>query len=169
MDPGVALAAPRRSRWVWPIGALVAAALLLLVVPAAAALPLAVGHAQYHAIMALAVLAPAFLIAWRRRAPSLATTAALLGFGAFGIAQVVESVGGLGYGPDNDSRVNGLANVHDLGLGLSAIGLVTLLAGIVVSMASIVGRRTHRPLLASAGAAPPPLVGGVGGAQVGGV
>src|SRR6185503_2348183 len=92
----------------WLVATVVVAALVMLVVPAALGLPLAVEHAQFHALFALVLLVPAAVIAWRSRiAPTIASTAPVLGFALFGVAQIVESLGGLGFGPDNDARVNG--------------------------------------------------------------
>ena len=114
-----------RSRLVWFVVALLVWALVMLVVPAVLALPLAVGHVQYHAVFAIGALIPALVIALRRGdRPTMASTAPIIGLAALAIAQLVESVGGLGYGPDNDGRVNGLVAFHDLGLAIMPIGLV---------------------------------------------
>jgi hypothetical protein len=78
------------------------------------AVPLAVGHAQFHAMFALGVLMPACVLAWRAARPNVASIAPTVGMLSLGIAQLVESVGGLGYGPDNNGRVNGLAAIIDV-------------------------------------------------------
>jgi hypothetical protein len=140
----------RQSLFVLAIVALALWALVMLVVPALLALPLAVGHAQYHAIVALLALLPALVIAVRRGArPTMASAAPIVGFGAFAFTQLVESIGGLGYGPDNADRVNGLVAFHDLGLAITPFGLVGALAGVVVGIGLLVGRRSGRPVLAA--------------------
>ena len=146
--------------------ALAMAALLLLIVPAALAVPLAVGHAQFHAIMALSVLAPAAVIAWRSRGLTLASAAPILGFAGFAAAQLVESVGGLGYGPDNDRRVNDLVAFHDVGLLLTPLGLIAALVGLAIGLGAFIGRRTGRPLAAIVGTLIVLIVGGYGTAKL---
>lgn len=150
----------RQSKLIWLVAALGAWALVMLVVPALLALPLAVGHAQYHAILALVVLTPALVIALRRgERPTIASTAPIIGLAALALTQLVESVGGLGYGPDNDVRVNGLVAFHDLGLSITPIGMVAALLGVTAGIGMLVGRRSGRPALA-AGVAVLVVVGG---------
>ena len=145
----------------WLVGIVVVAALAMLVVPAALRLPVAVGHAQFHALFALALLAPAAAIAWRSRIrPTIASTAPILGFVLFGVAQIVEALGGLGFGPDNDSRVNELAAVHDLGLQLTPIGLVGAVLGATIGLGVLIGRATGRRVAGFAAALVVLLVGG---------
>jgi hypothetical protein len=148
------------------IAALAAAAPLLLVVPAVLALPLAIGHAQFHAIMALSVLVPAAVIAWRSRGLSTASAAPILGLLAFAAAQLVESVGGLGYGPDNDRRVNDLVAFHDIGLLLTPLGLAAAVLGGAIGLGALIGRRTGRPMVAIAGTLIVLVVGGFGMAKL---
>jgi len=157
----------RRSKLFWLVGALGMWALAMLVVPAALALPLAVGHAQYHAVMAISALLPALVIALRRgEQPTLASAAPILGLSAFAFCQLVESIGGLGYGPDNDRRVNDLVAFHDIGLAITPFGLVAVLAGVTIGVGVLVGRRTGRPALAAGLAVLIVVVGGVGVAKL---
>lgn len=143
--------------------ALMAWALVMLVLPAALALPLAVGHAQFHAIFALFVVLPALAIATRRGSePTIASTAPIVGLASAAIAQLVESVGALGYGPDNDLRVNGLVALHDIGLAITPLGLIAALAGVTVGIGVLVRRRTGRPVLAAAMSVSFLIVGGFG-------
>jgi hypothetical protein len=131
--------------------ALMAWALFMLVLPAALALPLAVGHAQVHAIFALVVLLPALALASRRGSrPTIASKAPIVGLATVAVAQLVESVGALGYGPDNDLRANGLVALHDIGLAITPLGLIAALAGITVGIGVLVRRRTGRPALTAA-------------------
>jgi hypothetical protein len=130
-------------------------------------LPLAVGHAQFHAILALATLLPALAIAIRRSVqPTIASTAPIVGLATFALAQLVESVGGLGYGPDNEGRVNGLVAFHDIGLAITPLGLVAALAGVVVGIAVLVGRRSRRPGVAAGTAVLILVAGGIGVAKL---
>jgi hypothetical protein len=157
----------RLSKFLVALLALGLWAIVMLVVPAALALPLAVGHAQYHAILALAALLPAVLIAFRRGAqPTIASTAPTVGLAVFAVTQLVESVGGLGYGPDNDGRVNGLVAFHDIGLAITPIGLVSALVGVVVGIGVLAARRSRRPALAAALSALVLVVGGIGVAKL---
>jgi hypothetical protein len=138
-----------RSRFVQLLGVLLAWALVMLLVPTLLALPLAVGHAQLHAMSAVIVLAPALVIALRRGdRPTMASTAPIVGLAVLAIAQLVESIGGLGYGPDNDQRVNDLVAFHELGLAVMPGGLAAALAGVTTGIGVLVGRRTGRPGLA---------------------
>lgn len=153
----------RRSKVSLLVAALVAWGVAMLVLPALLALPLAVGHAQFHALFALAVLAPAFAIALRRgNGPNLAATAPVAGLATLALAQLVESVGGLGYGPDNDARVNGLAAFHDIGLAVMPLGLGAALVGVTAGVGVLVGRRSGRPALGAALAAFVLVGGGFG-------
>ncbi|HYK95703.1 MAG TPA: hypothetical protein VE011_07570 [Candidatus Dormibacteraeota bacterium] len=145
------------------LGGVAAWAVVLLSVPALLALPLAVGHAQLHAAGALAVLAPALAIAWRQgERHTLASAAPLGGLTALALAQLVESVGGLGYGPDNEQRVNGLVAFHDLGLAIMPIGLVAAVAGTAIGIGALVVQRTGRQALGAVLAALVLAVGGLG-------
>jgi len=157
----------RQSKATWLVAALGFWAVVMLTVPALLALPLAVGHAQFHAILAIAALLPALAIALRRgEHPSIASIAPITGLALFAITQLVESIGGLGYGPDNDGRVNELVAFHDIGVAITPIGLVALLVGVTVGVGALVGRRSRRPALAAAVAALVLVAGGIGVAKL---
>jgi len=94
----------------------------------------ATGHAQMHAVIAAICFGIALTVVARWPAAGLAVIAPALGFCAFAVAQLTESLGAFGYGPDNDGRVNGLVVFHDLGVGLSALGLVSLIVGASVGV-----------------------------------
>jgi hypothetical protein len=113
----------------------------------------AAGHAVFHALVALGTLLPALGIAWRWPEAGLASRAPALGLFAFAVAQLVESLGAFGYGPDNAERINGMVVLHDLGLGLTAVGMVVALAGIVVGIAVAANRRPGPARLVIAGGA----------------
>ncbi|HEY8239320.1 MAG TPA: hypothetical protein VIF63_07775 [Candidatus Limnocylindrales bacterium] len=157
----------RQSKSVWLLATLVAWAMVMLSVPAALALPLAIGHAQYHAVLALVVLLPALVIALRKgERPTIASTAPIAGLAIFAVTQLVESIGGLGYGPDNDGRVNGLVAFHDLGVAITPIGLLAVLVGLTAGVGALIGRRFRRPALAAAVSAFVLVVGGIGVAKL---
>jgi hypothetical protein len=156
-----------RSTLVGFVVALAGSAVVMLVVPAVLALPLAVGHAQYHAVFALAVLVPALVVARRGGSrPTMATAAPILGLAAVAVTQLAESIGALGYGPENDERVNGLVAFHDLGLAITPLGLVAAMVGVTIGLAVAVGRRTGRPMAAAAVAIAVLAIGGVGAAKL---
>jgi hypothetical protein len=157
----------RQSKFIVGLAVLGAWALVMLVGPAALGLPLAVGHAQYHAILAIAALVPALAVALRRGAkPTMASTAPIVGLATLAVAQLVESVGGLGYGPDNDGRVNGLVAFHDIGLAITPIGLTAALVGVVIGVGVLAWRRSKRPVLAAALSLLILVVGGIGVAKL---
>jgi hypothetical protein len=155
---------PTRTRGVLLVLVGIAAgwSLVMLIVPAALQLPLAVGHAQFHALFAAGVLLPAAVLAWRNRQPTLASIAPVSGLLMLAYAQMVDSVGGLGYGPDNDGRVNALANVHDLAQGLVGLGLMGVAIGVGTGIGTLVAQRTGRRLMGLVAAALAIVVGGFG-------
>ena len=119
------------------------------------------GHAVFHALFALAVLLPALAIAWRWPAAGLASRAPVLGLLALAAAQFVESLGAFGYAPDNDTRANGMVALHDIGLALTALGLMAAVAGVVLGVMVAAGRRTGTLRLATMAAAALLGVGGI--------
>jgi hypothetical protein len=127
-------------------------ALLLVAVPSVgAAAMFAVGaavqavvageHGQFHALFAAAFLAPALVLAIRRPRGGAAATPAIIGLTIAALSQLVEGVGGFGYGPGNVDRVNGLVALHDLGVILAPIGLVAAALGITMSVAQLIRPR----------------------------
>ncbi len=137
----MALAPAHRGRSVRLLVAAALVCLVQLVVAQFLSSTVAAGHAQFHAFIALVAVAVALGIAWRWPASGLAGLAPVVGFSAFAVAQFVESLGAFGYGPDNDGRINGMAGLHDLGLGLTALGLVAAVAGLSVGVAAAGIRR----------------------------
>jgi hypothetical protein len=99
----------------------------------------AAGHVRYHASIALVVLAMAILPA-RRAEGSARAMAPAIGLWLFAAAQLVEAVGGAGFDAANETR-NGIAWIHDLGLGLTALGLVAAVVGIAVGIRDALARR----------------------------
>jgi hypothetical protein len=99
----------------------------------------AAGHVRYHALSALVVLAIAVLAA-RRAGVGGRAAAPAIGLWVFAAAQLVEAVGGAGFNADNETR-NELAVIHDLGLGVSAIGLVAAVLGISIGIGDALANR----------------------------
>jgi hypothetical protein len=99
----------------------------------------AAGHVRYHAVVALVVLAISVVLArragdsWRPMGPSM-------GLGLLAFAQLVEAVGGAGFDAANETR-NGLAVIHDLGIGLTSLGIVAAILGIAVGIWDALARR----------------------------
>jgi hypothetical protein len=99
----------------------------------------AAGHVRYHALIALVVLAIAVVSA-RRAGDSWRAFAPSIGLWLLAFAQLVEAVGGAGFDADNETR-NGLAVIHDLGIGLTSLGLVAVILGIAVGIWDALARR----------------------------
>jgi hypothetical protein len=99
----------------------------------------AAGHVRYHAMVGLAALAVAVLPAWRARGSRRAAAPAI-GLLLLAAAQLVEAVGGAGFDADNATR-NDLAAIHDLGLGLTEIGLVAAVLGIAIGIRDMLAGR----------------------------
>jgi hypothetical protein len=117
------------------VGVPAVAAGVMFVVGALVQAVVAGGHGQFHALFASVFLVPALVLAVRRPRGGSASGPAIIGLTIAALTQLVEGVGGFGYGPDNDGRVNVLAQVHDLGLLLAPVGLVAAAAGITVGVA----------------------------------
>jgi hypothetical protein len=106
------------------------------------------GHAQFHALFALVALGIAGVLVTPPRGTTLASLAPSMGLLVLALAQVVEGVGAFGYGPDGNSRANGLVALHDLGFLLMPVGLMAVAVGVAVGIGAIVARRSGRPKLA---------------------
>jgi len=130
------------GRWaLWLVGAGVVAAAVIFGVGVLVRSIVAGEHGMYHALFASVFLAPALVLAIRRPRGGTASTPAIIGLTIAALSQLVEGVGGFGYGPDNDGRVNALAQVHDIGLALAPIGMVAAALGITVSAAQVIRPR----------------------------
>jgi hypothetical protein len=149
---------------------LVAAALLTTIGLLAASVLVgagsAAGHAQFHAILALAALLPAGILVARTDHPTVASRAPAIGLWLLAATQLIEGLGALGYGADGYTRANGLVALHDLGLGLAPIGLIGAAVGVAAGIGALVGRRTGRPRVAAAVTVLAGLVGLVGVAKM---
>jgi hypothetical protein len=103
----------------------------------------AAGHALFHGLFAVLVLGVAIGIRALSPTGGLTTAAPAAGLAVFVIPQIVESFGAYGYSPDNATR-NSLAVIHDLGQGLSVIGLVAAVLGIAVGIWAAARARSGR-------------------------
>jgi hypothetical protein len=123
------------------VGAPTVGAVVMFVVGALVQQIVAGEHGQFHALFASVFLAPALLLAVRRPNGGAIVTPAIIGLTAAAISQLVEGVGGFGYGPGNEARVNALAQVHDLGVMLAPLGLVAAALGVTVAVAQLIRPR----------------------------
>lgn len=57
----------------------------------------------------------------------------IAGLALFGFGQLVEGLGAFGYEQDGHSEANDLVVVHAIGVGMTAIGIAPVLAGLVLS------------------------------------
>lgn len=130
------------GRWaLWLVSAGVVAAAGMLVVGALVQSIVAGGHGQLHALFAAVFLAPALVLAVRRPRGGTSSTPAIIGLTIAAVSQLVEGIGGFGYGPDNDGRVNVLAQVHDLGVSIAPVGLLAAALGITAAVAQLLRPR----------------------------
>ena len=93
----------------------------------------ATGHAWFHVLffaLPALVVAAGVIVLWPNA--GLASRIPVIGLLALAAAQLIESVGAMGFAADNDARVSGIVVLHDLGLGLSAIGMIAAILGLGV-------------------------------------
>jgi hypothetical protein len=124
----------------WLIVAVAAVALVQLGLAQVIGAGESAGHATYHALTALMLLAIAGLILVRWPDAGLTVRAPALGFALLATSQLVESFGAYGFEADNDTR-NGFAVVHDLGLGLTPLGLLAAVIGVGLGLGALSMRR----------------------------
>lgn len=131
-----AAAAPwmRDSRVARLLVGIIAISIVQLVVGALVTSIVAGGHAQLHAMMALVPALIGYGIVVRFPNAGAASRLPAFGLATLAAAWVVESFGGYGYGPDNDSRVNSFVLLHDLGLTLVPLGMVAALLGVAAGV-----------------------------------
>jgi hypothetical protein len=101
-------------------------------------------HGQFHALFASTFLVPALMLAIRRPRGGPASTPAIIGLTVAAMSQLLEGIGGFGYGPGNESRVNALAQLHDLGVMLTPVGLVAGALGLTLAVAQLLRPRLGR-------------------------
>jgi hypothetical protein len=126
----VRLSGPARRAF----GGLIVVPAVLFIVAGLFGDPGAADHARMHAMMAAVSALVAFGIAARWPAAGLAAVAPATGFAAYALAQVIESVGALGYDTIRDTRSD-LAVAHAIGMGATLIGMLAIVVGVTVGLA----------------------------------
>jgi hypothetical protein len=133
------------ARWaLLVVGVSSAAAGAMFVIGALVQAVVAGEHGQYHALFAGVFLAPAIVLALRSPRGGPASTPVVIGLSVAAITQLVEGVGGFGYGPGNADRINALASVHDLGVTIAPIGLVAAALGLTLGIGQLLRPRFGR-------------------------
>jgi hypothetical protein len=94
----------------------------------------AADHARFHALSAVVSALVAAAIAGRWPRAGLAALAPAAGLAAYAVAQLVESVGALGYDTVRDTRGD-LAVAHDVGIGLTALAMLAVVGGVALGLA----------------------------------
>lgn len=121
----------------------------------------ATDHAIFHAGTALVALSIAMAIVLAWPAAGSATRLPALGLAAFAVGLLAEAFGAFGFAADNDTRVRSIVVLHDIGLGLSALGLLAAVAGLGAG-AAIAATRLRGPRRAAGlGLATAVTVGGL--------
>ena len=95
-------------------------------------------HSRAHTAVALAVLVVAAVIVAIVRRSSIASRAPVVGLALFAMAQLLESLGALGYGPDNDTRRSDLVVAHDIGLVATGITMLGLVVAVALSAGALI-------------------------------
>ena len=103
------------------------------------------GHAQLHGGTAAFLLLLAAALAWRSGSAGLIAAIPAIGLTALAIPMLIEGVGALGYDPVTQGRTSELANLHDVGLVTTALGMLVLVAAIAAVVGMTLARRTGLP------------------------
>lgn len=132
-----------------PIAVTVAGALVFAVVAVQVGLTAPVGDEWQHALAHVGpgVSATFLIVAIRRLWPAPTDTASraartvlTVGLALFAAGQIVEAAGAFGY--RGNTRVSGMARLHDVGVVLTPVGLLVILAGVAaVLFVTIAARR----------------------------
>lgn len=118
----------------------------------------AADHARLHAAMVAVLLLVAGAIRARWPSAGLASWAPTVGLLLFATGQAFEAIGAIGY--DATGRQM-LAELHDVGLMVTPLGLVATVIGITISLALWPGRRAGAARWVGIAAAIVVLVGGL--------
>ncbi len=109
----------------------------------------ATDHSRLHAAIALALLITAGTILRVRPNPSIVRRAPVIGLVLLAAAQLIESVGALGYGPDNDTRRNDIAVAHDIGVMATGVAVLTVVVAVAIAAGFLTGRSRRGILVPS--------------------
>jgi hypothetical protein len=140
------VAAPR-SRYALAVAGEIVIAVALLATAGILAESGATDHSRLHAGIALAVLVIAGTILRVRPDPSIASRAPVIGLALLAAAQLIESVGALGYGPDNDTRRNDIVVAHDIGLMATGVAMLALVVALAIAAGSLTAGRSRQGIL----------------------
>lgn len=136
-DTSAGWSAARWSRSTLVVGGGIILAIALLAGAGILAESQATDHARLHAAVALAVLLLAGAILGVRPRPGTPSRAMIIGLVLFAGAQLLESVGALGYAADNDTRRNDLAIAHDVGLVATPIAMLALVVAVAIAVGAL--------------------------------
>ena len=132
--------APLRSRYALAVAAEIVIAVALLASAGIFAESGATDHSRLHAATALVLLIIAGTILHVRPDPSIARRAPVVGLVLLAGAQLVESIGALGYGPDNDTRRHDIVVAHDIGVMATGVGMLAMVVAVAIAAGSLIGR-----------------------------
>lgn len=118
----------------------------------------AADHAQLHATIVAVLLLVAGAIRARWPAAGLASWAPTVGLLLFATGQAFEALGAIGYDAAGRQK---LAELHDVGLMVTPLGLVATVVGIAIGLALGPGRRAGAARWVGIAAAIVVLVGGL--------
>lgn len=147
----------RRAGRVLVLGG-IAAALGWFLVANRLAEPESADHARLHAATVAVLLAVAGAIRARWPAARLASWAPALGLGLFAVGQAFEAIGAIGF--DASGR-HTLAELHDVGLMVTPLGMAATVVGISTGLAAGFSRRAGAGRWVGIAAAIVVLVGGL--------
>jgi hypothetical protein len=148
-EPSAAWSAAPRSRYALAVAGEVVIAVVLLASAGVLAESGATDHSRLHAGIALALLVIAGIILRVRPDPSIARRAPVIGLVLLAAAQLIESVGALGYGPDNDTRRNDIVVAHDVGVMATGVAMLAMVVAVAIAAGSLTGRSRRGILVPS--------------------
>lgn len=129
--------APWRRPDVLVVAGFILASLAVVVIGSLAGEGAGGGHAVLHATTSAVLFGLGLVILVRRPRATLANRAPVIGLAAFGIGTLVEAIGAFGF--VGDERTD-LAIVHDLGLGLTQLGMIAAIAGGAIGLRALARR-----------------------------
>lgn len=136
----------------------VLAALVWFLVAGMLAEPESAEHARLHAAIVAMLLLVAGAIRTRWPSAGLASWAPAVGLSLLAVGQAFEAIGAIGF--DASGR-QGLAELHDIGLMITPLGMVATVIGITIGLAVGSGRQAGAARWTGIAAAIVVLVGGL--------
>jgi len=137
-----------RSRYRLAVAGEIVVAVALLASAGVLAESGATDHSRLHAAIALALLVIAGIILGRPD-PSIARRAPVVGLLLLAAAQLIESIGALGYGPDNDTRRNDIVLAHDFGVMATGVAMLAMVVAVAFAAGSLTSRSRRGILVPS--------------------